>query len=562
MALGAFERVGSNWFLDTLRPTVLMHNEPFRQQLHPSHPLSALNVELTRLSDLDHRQLHPYEQHWLMSFVLSKYGRPGHVVKETNLFFAIDGLLGLFPDSPVVVLSRSPIGVASSFARSGLFDRWGYAARYAQLQAMAAHPARARYRFAVPDDGPDKLRMLVRLVTLNAVVLAGALDERHFVHVAYEQALVDQAAALADVAGLLGIRTLAVTHAVDTAATATSTSDDTYNTRRVGGPGLHLDAADIDNVRREVHTLLASAAGALPAPTVERARSWLPTDLDTPGARRPGGGATSIGTARPSRHVLVAASYVAHPATSAVLWRTTLVTNQEYSAFLNDLAAAGTHNVVAGVALFCNESMPTDRGGRLHRDPTTGRYVVEAGYETHPVYWVTWLGAAAFATWAGARLPTRNELDRMARASDVDLDAINAAYRIGDVVPVDDKPGDGPLYHPVGNLQVWCANGPTLQQPTATVTRYLYGAAWNTPATWAEIRRLRGRLRGRHLTGCSRGVGIRLTRGHLAMRPEPAAAIAARLHIAFGRLGDRAQDLGVLDSGLVRAVDPHGTGRG
>ena len=37
-------------------------------------------------------------------------------MKETNLFFALAALLALFPDSPVAVLSRSPIGVVSSFA--------------------------------------------------------------------------------------------------------------------------------------------------------------------------------------------------------------------------------------------------------------------------------------------------------------------------------------------------------------------------------------------------------------------------------------------------------------
>ena len=43
LILGTSERVGSNWVSDTLRPALGQHNEPFRQQLGPDHPWSALN---------------------------------------------------------------------------------------------------------------------------------------------------------------------------------------------------------------------------------------------------------------------------------------------------------------------------------------------------------------------------------------------------------------------------------------------------------------------------------------------------------------------------------------
>ena len=43
LILGTSERVGSNWISDTLRPLLGQHNEPFRQQLGPGHPLSPLN---------------------------------------------------------------------------------------------------------------------------------------------------------------------------------------------------------------------------------------------------------------------------------------------------------------------------------------------------------------------------------------------------------------------------------------------------------------------------------------------------------------------------------------
>ena len=85
----------------------------------------------------------------------------------------------------------------------------------------------------------------------------------------------------------------------------------------------------------------------------------------------------------------------------------------------HELAGAGLANSHAGTSLLACE-MPHERGGRLHRDPATGRWHVSEGYEHHPVYWVTWIGAAAFAAWSNARLPTRAELivDQLTGRSD------------------------------------------------------------------------------------------------------------------------------------------------
>ncbi|MEW1837691.1 hypothetical protein AB0392_07035 [Nonomuraea angiospora] len=69
----------------------------------------------------------------------------------------------------------------------------------------------------------------------------------------------------------------------------------------------------------------------------------------------------------------------------------------------------GLHNTSGGAYLLCCE-MPHERGGRLHRDPVSGRWMVSPGFENHPAYWVTWIGAAAFAARHSARLP---QLDLM-----------------------------------------------------------------------------------------------------------------------------------------------------
>jgi hypothetical protein len=137
-------RVGSNRVSDTLRPVTGQHNEPFRQQLGPAHPLSALKPGLSPGEPLE--RLGPYGRHWLVTFAVGEHAAERQVIKEANLFFALPALLALFPDSPVAVLTRSPLGVASGGRAihwhgryrtrpgTGLLMRW-YLPRFMQKMA-------------------------------------------------------------------------------------------------------------------------------------------------------------------------------------------------------------------------------------------------------------------------------------------------------------------------------------------------------------------------------------------------------------------------------------------
>src|SRR6266851_7643681 len=133
LILGTCERVGSNWVSDSLRPVAGQHNEPFRQQLGPDHPWSAVNPRLADTGSTAPSAIGLLGRHWLVSFAVAKYGPDRQMVKETNLFFALPALLALLPGAPVLVLSRSPLGVVSSFMRGDLFRRWGYRSRYQQM---------------------------------------------------------------------------------------------------------------------------------------------------------------------------------------------------------------------------------------------------------------------------------------------------------------------------------------------------------------------------------------------------------------------------------------------
>ena len=79
-------------------------------------------------------------------------------------------LLALFPQAPVAVLTRSPLGVASSFTRGDLFQRWAYRGRYQRMVTATRSGHQARYGVLVPDDDPPDLVALVPVVPGNTLL--------------------------------------------------------------------------------------------------------------------------------------------------------------------------------------------------------------------------------------------------------------------------------------------------------------------------------------------------------------------------------------------------------
>jgi formylglycine-generating enzyme required for sulfatase activity len=88
----------------------------------------------------------------------------------------------------------------------------------------------------------------------------------------------------------------------------------------------------------------------------------------------------------------------------------TEVTNAMFSLFVNERG----NQVEEGVRWL--EPGAGHRGIICgHIDETDGIFLSQAGYEEYPVAEVSWCGAAAYCSWAGARLPTDAECDSAAR---------------------------------------------------------------------------------------------------------------------------------------------------
>jgi eukaryotic-like serine/threonine-protein kinase len=122
----------------------------------------------------------------------------------------------------------------------------------------------------------------------------------------------------------------------------------------------------------------------------------------------------------------------------------TEVTNAQYVQFLN---ALGTYMGACG-GHDCAETRREDKYSHILGGGQDGRYLVESGFEDHPVTQVSWYGAQAYCTWVGARLPTEAEWEKAARGAD------GRAYPWGNESPDCDKAqyGDcGGMTEPVGS---------------------------------------------------------------------------------------------------------------
>ncbi len=147
------------------------------------------------------------------------------------------------------------------------------------------------------------------------------------------------------------------------------------------------------------------------------------------------------------------------------------VTYAQYAEFLNEI---GRHRWSCN-GHDCTRVRGEDGGGQFtHILYEAGKYVVEPGYETYPVGFVSWYGAKAYCERYGMQLPTEAEWEKAARGTgeriwpwgnEWDPAKVTTSgdllHGVRDVAPVGSKPEGASPYGALdmaGNVEEWVAD--------------------------------------------------------------------------------------------------------
>lgn len=188
------------------------------------------------------------------------------------------------------------------------------------------------------------------------------------------------------------------------------------------------------------------------------------------------------------------------------------VTNAQYKLFLNASPQWQIPN------LFNSLKMGKYRDNDYLKNWFRNNY--PHGKDEHPVTWVSWYAAMAYAQWIGKRLPTEAEWEKASRGgltglkypwgNTTDITKANFDISVGETTPVGQYPANKyGLYDVVGNVFEWCLDAwnskfynssdshnpisdesieSIIDKPTKSKgERVLRGGSWHSPANDVRI---------------------------------------------------------------------------
>lgn len=472
IALGQFERVGSTFYLDQLERGHTVHNEPYKLLL-PGHWPIARNFpgKLQSIDDFfGSSDIQEADKHWFRNFVLSLNVPGNQVVKETNLFFVLPQFLECLPDSNISILSRNPMGIASSFKRNSLFERWGYAkvASTLNIQLDTTRPDNYDAMQQMITERGSWREQLAWMIGLNAVLLSRHVPEERVVEIVrYEEDIVPEGQK----------REVHEERSSDSIfSTNINKTHDDFESRftqsEIDELMLAMEACamfvkeEFDFTDQRLFSQLYSRhiadrrASEMSGDNHELGKvSYATESIDLIGAQ------PNPKPRERNRKVLDDSQEIA--------WDDSLVTNSQMASFLQELIDAGLDSSINH--MFLLDNMPTSRGGRINFNQQSNSFTLAKGFEDYPAYWVSWLANALFAYREGMRLPTYDEWLQIYEQMDPEatIGISNHSYLHDDATPT----GNGSEGIPIdffGNLRIWCSDW----SDQIAVSKKLAGISW------------------------------------------------------------------------------------
>lgn len=455
LLLGQFERVGSTFLLDNYELKNTVYNEPYKQLVPESWPIArGFRGKLYSSSDdfLQDPSISALNKLWTYNFVISKYVPSGQIIKETNLYFALPIFLSFFPYRKIELLSRHPLGIIGSFTRNDLFHAWSYSkvieTLNIQLQAMP-QAEQKEYSFFLDQATTDWRIKILRLVGLNSVFLTKILSS------------IDPSIRYYDEIIQLADNNLSTSRDEDSIfGTNFRKEYDDFDKR--------LDDETIDHLYKEANLCILHAHSFLSNTEKVFFDKIFSHYFTFPFIRKSDFEQPLIEESKPKNSGQFALypvqkardytpKYVQLKGLPNTLWDTSLVTNTEMGKFLQLLLDNGLSQDV--LHLLLREQMIPERGGRLLLSSDETQIMICKGYEHHPVYWISWLGAACYALFKGCSLPNSEDwmkvFDQHALLSST---IANHSYTNDDVIVSDNQQSDNYPSDFFGNLKIWCSD--------------------------------------------------------------------------------------------------------